>query len=229
MFANVFITLGLAVSAFATVFITEPTGSTTWQAGSQVTISWKDDGTAPTLQTWGASMVSIYTGNAQQQALLQLIVPSVNVASTGTIIFTPNPQIGPDADEYFIRFQSLTAKDPSTPTLPALAFSAKFAMTGMTGTFNASVQSEINGQSTAPIVSPTSAGVNGGAAASGAAPGAASSTITQVVTTASNLETAGPSSSTASTSSQASGARQLSASVFAAVVGVAVALVHHAL
>jgi hypothetical protein len=44
-------------------------------------------------------MVSIYTGNAQSQSLLQLIVGSVNVASTGTIIFTPNPQIGPNADE----------------------------------------------------------------------------------------------------------------------------------
>jgi hypothetical protein len=108
-----------------------------------------------------------------------------------------------------------------------LAFSAKFAMTGMTGTFNSTVQSQIAGQATAPIVSPT--GVNGGAAAS-----PASSTPTQTSSTASNLKTVGSSTTTgtgsAPSSSQSSGARELSASVFAAVAGVvAVAFVHHAL
>ena len=42
-------------------------------------------------------------------------------------------------------------KDPTQPQYPALAFSAKFQLTGMTGTFTPAEQSQINGASSLPI------------------------------------------------------------------------------
>jgi hypothetical protein len=86
----------------------------------------------------------------------------------------------------FIRVESLTGTDPTT-SFPFESFSAKYTyvqviiliclllnkfpsdlrMAGMTGTFNATVQAEINGQSTAPIGGPTASSA-GGPASTGA-------------------------------------------------------------
>ena len=55
----------------------------------------------------------------------------------------------------FIRFESLAFKDPKQPQFPALAFSAKFELTGMNGKFTPEVQSQIDGASSLPI-GPTS-------------------------------------------------------------------------
>jgi len=151
MFSSTFVVLALSASALANVFVTAPVSSTTFAAGKPNTVSWQDNGQQPTLQAFGPAIVSIYAGNSQQQTLLQTISPNVDVSKTQSVIFTPDPAIGPNANQYFIRFESIGLKDAAQPQYPALAFSAKFTMSGMTGTFNASVQAQINGQSTAPI------------------------------------------------------------------------------
>jgi len=151
MFSKAIISFALAASALANVFITSPVATSTFAAGQQATINWQDDGMSPNLASFGASLVGIYTGNANQQTLLQTINPSVDVSTSSSISFTPDGSIGPDSSEYFVRFTSLSLKDAANPQFPAEAFSAKFTMTGMTGTFNSTVQNEINGQSTAPI------------------------------------------------------------------------------
>lgn len=151
MFSKAVISLALAASAFANVFITSPVASTTWTAGQQATVTWQDDGMTPNLSSFGAALVGIYTGNANQQTLLQIISSSVDVSTTSSVAFTPDGTIGPDSNEYFVRFTSINLKDATNSQFPAEAFSAKFSMTGMTGTFNSTVQAEINGQSTAPI------------------------------------------------------------------------------
>lgn len=46
---------------------TAPVDSTTWAANAQQTISWQDDGAAPSLKDFGVSKVSVYVGNQQQQ------------------------------------------------------------------------------------------------------------------------------------------------------------------
>ncbi|KAG2049726.1 hypothetical protein BDR06DRAFT_984305 [Suillus hirtellus] len=145
------ISFALAGSALANVFITSPVASTTFTAGQQATVNWQDDGLSPNLTSFGASMIAIYTGNANQQTLLQTISSSVDVSTISSINFTPDGTIGPNSDEYFVRFTSINLKDATNSQFPAEAFSAKFTMTGMTGTFNSTVQAEINGQSTAPI------------------------------------------------------------------------------
>jgi hypothetical protein len=161
MFATPLVLLSLVSSTLATVFITSPVASTTFNGGQQATISWQDSGSAPSLKDFGASKVSVYVGNAQQQTQLQEIVPSVDVSTTSSVQFTPDATIGPNGNEYFIRFESLNLKDTAAPQFPALAFSAKFTMAGMTGQFSAAIQAQIDGQSTAPIAGQTSASVAG--------------------------------------------------------------------
>ncbi|KAF9467678.1 hypothetical protein BDZ94DRAFT_1248750 [Collybia nuda] len=155
MFPTSLVLLALASSAFATVFTTSPVASSVFSGGKQATISWQDDGKAPTLKDFGPAKVSIYVGNAQQQTLLQTIVPSVDVSTTQSIQFTPDATIGPNSAEYFIRFESISLKDANAPQFPALAFSAKFTMDSMTGTFSPAVLAQISGQSTAPLAGAT--------------------------------------------------------------------------
>ncbi|TFK75721.1 hypothetical protein BDN72DRAFT_737614, partial [Pluteus cervinus] len=160
---------------------TSPVASTSWTAGTPQTISWQDDGSAPSLKDFGVAKISIYAGNAQQQTLLQAITTNTDVSTTGSLQFTPDPTIGPDSSEYFIRFESVNTKDPKNPQYPALAFSAKFTLSGMSGQFSAAVQAQIDGQSTAPLAGAStsaaaSAATSAGAGATTAKPSSASTT-----------------------------------------------------
>jgi len=151
MFTQYAVVLAFASVALGNLFVTEPVATTTWQAGTPQTVSWQDDGKAPDLAAFGPAKISIYVGSAQQQTLLQTITPSLDVSTAGSIQFTPDPAIGPNSNQYFIRFESIGLKDATTPTAPALSFSAKFTMSGMTGTFSPDVQAQINGASSAPL------------------------------------------------------------------------------
>ncbi|KAG2361049.1 hypothetical protein BDR07DRAFT_1510020, partial [Suillus spraguei] len=129
-----------------------------WSAGDyQLARRWHDSES----HLFKAALVGIYTGNADQQTLLQTVSTSIDVSTTSSITFTPDGTIGPNSNEYFVRFTSLNLKDATNSQFPAEAFSAKFTLTGMTGTFNSTLQAEIDGQSTAPI----------GATATSSAPG----------------------------------------------------------
>jgi hypothetical protein len=156
MFSKVFVTLALASSVFATVFVTAPVASTTYSGGKPAVVTWQDSGSAPSLKDFGPAKISIYVGNAQQQTSLQTLNASVDVSLTNTINFTPDASIGPNSSEYFIRIESISLKDPTQPQYPALAFSAKFTLDSMTGTFSADIQSQISGQSTAPLATQSS-------------------------------------------------------------------------
>lgn len=47
--------------------VTAPVASTTFSGGKQATVTWIDNGQAPTLKDFGAARISIYVGNALQQ------------------------------------------------------------------------------------------------------------------------------------------------------------------
>jgi len=202
MFAKVAIVSALVSSAFATVFITSPVATTTFTAGQTAAITWQESNAAPLLAAWGNASVAIYAGNANQQTLLQLITPSINVSATNTISFTPDATIGPNGANYFIRIQSLTLTDNSTQKYPVMSFSALYSMASMTGTFNSTVSAEIAGQSTAPI----------GGSSSTAAPSTASSTgastnkVAAASTTASSKSTTATGAAASSNGAMTSGA-----------------------
>ncbi|GLB39818.1 putative ser-Thr-rich glycosyl-phosphatidyl-inositol-anchored membrane family protein [Lyophyllum shimeji] len=197
MLSKSLVVLAASASAFATVYVTSPTATASFTGGQQATISWQDDGKAPSLKDFGPAKVSIYAGNAQQQTLLQQIVASVDVGSTQAIQFTPDPSIGPNSSEYFIRFESLGLKDPAAPQYPALAFSAKFTMSGMTGQFSPAVQAQIQGQSTAPLAGATAAPT--GATTQGLAASTTSRTSTGSATGTKSSSTTKPTNAAAST------------------------------
>ncbi|THH18887.1 hypothetical protein EW146_g2179 [Bondarzewia mesenterica] len=184
MFSSSLIALVLAAipSTLATVFTTSPVATTSWAAGQSVTVSWQDDNTSPTIASFGAATIGVYAGSVQQQTLLQLISSSVDVSTTSSVQFTPDGSIGPNSGDYFIRFASLNLKDSTNSQFPAEAFSSKFTLTGMTGTFNATVQSQIN-------------------AAASAASGSSSSTASASATTSAATSASHSSSATSKTAS----------------------------
>jgi hypothetical protein len=157
MFSSAIVSLALAASALANVFLTSPTSGTTFTAGQQATVSWQDSGSAPTLSQFGNATFAIYAGNAIEQTLLQTIATYINVSGIASFEFTPDATIGPNSNEYFIRVTSMSYMNPSSPQYPEEAFSAMFTLAGMSGSFNSSIQAEINGQSTAPIGGTSSA------------------------------------------------------------------------
>jgi len=212
MFSKALVISSLFSVAFATVYVTTPVASTTYKAGEVAVATWMDDNIAPLLPQFGLASIAIFVGNADQQTRLQVLTPSIDVSKTMSFNFTPNADIGPDGQEYFLRFQSLSLTDAKGQ--PVESFSALFTLTGMTGTFASSVQAEIAGQSTAPF-----------AGQSAPVSGATSSTSTPSLTgsSASNTHT-GTSSTTSATAKPSSGAMGLKAGwvgiLFGAVVGV---------
>jgi hypothetical protein len=207
MLAQYAVIFALATSALGTVFVTAPVATTSWAGGQKQTVSWQDGNGPPDLKTFGPAIISIYVGNALQQTGLQVISPSTDVSTASSIDFTPDVNIGPNSNDYFIRFESISFKDPKSPQFPALAFSAKFALTGMKGTFNSSVQAQIDGQSTAPI--------------GGSAPASPSSTAAAATTNpAGSAKASGASSGTpAKTSTAATGKPSNGASITMSLSG----------
>ncbi|KAF8489849.1 hypothetical protein JB92DRAFT_3011826 [Gautieria morchelliformis] len=183
----------MARQTFGVLFITNPTGSTTAQGGQSLTINWMDNMTAPSLATIGPCEVGLYAGNMQQQTELQVIAPSVDVSKQTSQDFIVNSTLGPNSNAYFIRFTSLSFKDPNNPQFPYEAFSAKFSLSGMSGQFSPSVQAQISG------VTSGSVAVSTPAAASTLANAAQVSTTT--VPTTAKSATASSSSAPKSTQS----------------------------
>jgi len=180
MFVSTVFIISLAASVLGDVYITSPTGSSVFTGGQQALVKWQDDGASPSLAQFGAASIAIYVGNAIQQTQLQVINANINVANTSSIQFVPNPSIGPDSNEYFIRIQSLSFMSPQQPQYPALSFSSKFTLTGMSGSFTSAEQAEINGQSTAPLQGPTSTpSSNSGAPTATTTTGAAATATTK--------------------------------------------------
>jgi hypothetical protein len=206
--------------AFATVYVTAPVASTTYQAGQSAVVSWIDDNNAPTLAQFGLASISIYVGNAKQQTSLQVLNPSVDVSKVSSINFIPDASIGPNGQEYFIRFQSLSLKDSSGN--PAESFSALFSLSGMKGAFASSVLLEIAGQSTAPFANQSPSGSASGSGSSSTP----SVTGSSAGTGSSSSTPTGTSSHTSATAKTSSPAMGLKAGwvgiVFGAAVGVTI-------
>jgi hypothetical protein len=222
MFSQLFFILAAASSVFASVSLVQPIATTVFNGGQQATVQWQESGSAPSLAQFGPAKISIYTGNSQQQTSLQLLNANIDVSTASSLTFTVDPTIGPNSDQYFIRVESLSFKDPAQPNFPALAFSAKFTLANMSGTFSADVLAQISGNPAAPGATPTPA--PGAAApaggAGGAAPNAAATTIISKVTITSGTATKGA-TATAKPTSGASALRMGSGAAWVgAVVGV---------
>jgi len=216
MFSSLLILSLAAVAplAQATVFITNPIASSSLPAGQSVTITWQDDGSAPTLASFGPASIGLFAGSQQQQTLLQSIAENVDVSKVSSQTWTPDATVGPNFDSYFIRFTSNSFQDPTQPQFMAEAFSAKFTLTGMTGTFNATVQAQISGAATASGAAST-------AAASGSASAASATRATSTGSTPSTAKASTAASSAATAKSSSSGAGHITVPRVLTATGIA--------
>jgi len=140
----------------ATVEFTAPVGSTTITAGKAFKVVWQDDGTTPTLATFGTGTLSLGIGGTVTQIKLATL-GTVNFATATSLSVTIPANVGPaESGQYFIRADS-NAVDPTSPYgSPYLAFSAKFNFVGGTGTFNATESQIATGGSSASTTSSSS-------------------------------------------------------------------------
>ncbi|KAN0094535.1 hypothetical protein V8E55_002822 [Tylopilus felleus] len=111
----------LAPTVHAGVYFTSPVQSTTCTAGQSCQVAWVDDGQAPLLSSIGNCQAALYTG---EMVLVQSL-QSVDVSTTSSFSFTPDPAAGPNG-QYYVVFTSTS--------ISYQAWSGSFTLTGMTGT-----------------------------------------------------------------------------------------------
>lgn len=211
------VTLLTVLGVQANIFITEPIGTTSCTGGQVCNIAWKDDGNAPLSSQFGDTTVGLYVGSAQSQTLVQLfgnLDPAVTIDTNPTI----TPSVGPNGNFYFIRFQSVAAVDANNN--PLVAFSAKFTLTGMTGTLTPAESSQISGSSSIGGSMPSIV-ANSTSTTSGSARQSTSTSSSSSSSASSTAKGNSSSSNSTSSSNTAKGAASNSKSIgFGAIAGV---------
>jgi len=217
MFSKSLVVLASVSAALAVPFITSPTASTKFTCGQQAEIKWQDSGSEPGLDKYGPSKISIYAGNAQQQTSLQLISDNTDLSKVSSVQFTPDCSVGPTGGEYFVRIESLSLKDDSPQKYPAMAFSSKFNLDNMSGKFSAAIQAQIDGQTTAPLATPSQTGVTAATTSPGTGTTSKPATTASVTGTSATKK---PTTSATSAASPLSASAGWAGALLSALVGV---------
>ncbi|ORY88130.1 hypothetical protein BCR35DRAFT_289370 [Leucosporidium creatinivorum] len=166
---SVLSTLALLVSSTtASIYTIKPTAKDSFKGGKSFTVTWTADSgdsatTTPLASKFGQTSVGIYTGSSSQQTLCQDL-GIVDPSKVQELKITVDAKAGPDSSLYFIRYESLNNTD-STGT-PLLAFSSRFTLTGMKGSFTSSEIAINSGISDDSLISATSASTDKVAATS---------------------------------------------------------------
>ncbi|PWY98467.1 hypothetical protein BCV70DRAFT_212821 [Testicularia cyperi] len=207
--------IAAAAPVMSTIVVTLPVASTTSAGGRSLEVEWEDDGKSPTASDWGRVNIYLATGSHDVQYKLQTLDTNVSYTKNSGS-YKINSNAGPNGGYYFIRFEG-TQTDATG--IPEMAFSARFTLSGMSGTFNSTIMSELSGSG-----GTTSSG--GGASATGTTTtGMSRSTSTASASATTTAAKTTPVSSTSSSStsgaSQAKVAGLLSALVGVAAMGVA--------
>ncbi|CAD6916359.1 unnamed protein product [Tilletia controversa] len=135
-----------AQSALANIVVHSPVAATKAKGGEALDVNWVDDGKVPTTKQYGDINVFLCTGSSQVQYRLQELKGGVkNTKTSGS--WKIDPTAGPNSDKYFIRFEGTNvAANGSAP----LAFSARFTLSGMTGTWNSTITNTNKGAADIP-------------------------------------------------------------------------------
>jgi Ser-Thr-rich glycosyl-phosphatidyl-inositol-anchored membrane family len=157
--------------------------STTGSGGKKLDIEWQDDGKAPlvTGADWGRIDIFLATGSVNTQFKLAQLASNLS-PSTSSYSATIPANAGPSGKQYFLRFEG--SRTDNKTGYPIMAFSARFQLNGMSGSFNSSI-SAANQGATDPITGATSAGM-------------AMSTSRALTTSAPTFSTAGAAASASS-------------------------------
>ncbi|KPV75142.1 uncharacterized protein RHOBADRAFT_1161, partial [Rhodotorula graminis WP1] len=139
--------VALALSAAPTVlanpYIYKPVDASHYRAGDSFTVSWRDNGEAPLSSAYGQTTVSLYTGSSTVQTQLASLGTVADPGTETEVLITIDPTWGPDSDDYFIRIESVAGVDAAGA--PLQAFSARFALSQMTGTWSGAASAALAG------------------------------------------------------------------------------------
>ncbi|GAA6047098.1 hypothetical protein JCM3770_004196 [Rhodotorula araucariae] len=210
--------LAYAASAvLATPYVYKPVEASHYKAGDSFTVSWRDNGEAPLSSTYGETTVSLYTGSTTQQIELAKLGTVTDPATDTEVRITIDPTWGPDSDDYFIRIQSVAGTDPTGA--PLQAFSARFALSQMTGEWSSSVKEALSGSPVAAVAGMSTATT----AAAGMSTSVRTTAPTAAATVASLQSKVASTSGSSSASSSASTAKASASGTSGAARSVVVA------
>ena len=218
--------LALAASALASISITNPIASTSLAGGKSLKISWlaDSDTVTPLAKSFGNSSVSIYTGSSSVQYPLELF-GYLDPAKTTSISKVIPKTLGPSAALYFIRIESLSAKDSAGN--PLEAFSARFTLTGMTGSWtteqaaaNSAISPAASTVATTSAMAKASSTRSATKAAANANAASSTTTVVAIVTASANASQ----NTATSGAAAAQGLASLGIKVAAGLAGVAGAM-----
>jgi len=137
--ASTLIAVSIVTQALANLIVTQPLSTSQCSATLACNVTWKDDGTSPSLEQIGSVSIDVCTGTQFVQTCLQNIATAYDVSNGNSVTFNPNPPIGPTGQFYFIKFSALTFRDPANPQYLWSQYSPKFTLVGMGGAYNASI------------------------------------------------------------------------------------------
>lgn len=125
-----------------------PRSSTTGRGGRNLEVEWNDDGKAPRHRDWGRVNIYLAVGSRDVQYKVQTLATNVSY-NEDSASYKIDPTVGPSGGYYFLRFEGTNT---TTNAVPAMAFSARFTLNNMSGTFNSTIQQAVSGAAgTAPL------------------------------------------------------------------------------
>ncbi|SNX83014.1 uncharacterized protein MEPE_01720 [Melanopsichium pennsylvanicum] len=138
--------LGLAAAdtVISTIVVTKPVASTTAHGGKRLSVEWKDDGDSPTRRDWGRVNIYLATGSRDVQYKLDTIASNISY-NANSANYTVDASVGPSGEYYFIRFEGTNSSQAGGN--PPMAFSARFSLDQMSGSFNSTIMSQLSGVS----------------------------------------------------------------------------------
>ncbi|GAA5912871.1 GPI anchored serine-threonine rich family protein [Sporobolomyces salmoneus] len=218
----------LTQAVLGSVYIVKPDGSDSFNAGKQITVTWLDNDSKPAATEFGPSTLKLATGSNTLHTNLATLA---HIADPSKQLETPiefDASWGPESDQYFILLESDSAKDPAT-NQPLQAFSARFQLNRMRGTFPPEALAQLSGSSVP--ASPSSTGqqpsslLPAASSSAGTAASIASSTSPSASVSANKNAAASstPKSATAENSAPRLGSFAVGGVVLAGFIGMIVA------
>ncbi|KAL5531086.1 hypothetical protein ACEPAG_3962 [Sanghuangporus baumii] len=179
-------------TVLASIFITHPYQGISCSGGSECTVTWADDGRTPLLADIGPSDFALYQGT---NTLVQQLAAGLDVSQTRVLTFTPNIDAGPNANSYWIKMSSLSAKNPNDTSQPYTSFSGFFTLDNMSGAEGSPIVSltsslRFSGSSTAAQSSSVTNGIVGTTTLPGVIPTGSASTLSSALSALSAISSA---------------------------------------
>jgi len=118
--------------------------STNGRGGRKLDVEWNDDNKSPSRRDWGRVNIYLATGSRDVQYKLQTLASNVSYTQNEGS-YNIDASVGPSGGYYFIRFEGTNTS--AAGGIPPMAFSALFNLDGMSGNFNSTVMSQLQGAS----------------------------------------------------------------------------------